>query len=78
MNWGRRDSNPQPIGYEPTALTIELQPLIKKLAPPGFEPGSQRHSILSRKCLPVSSWGHLKIKNLSEVFLRSFCLLYWD
>jgi hypothetical protein len=24
--WGRRDSNPQPIGYEPTALTIELHP----------------------------------------------------
>jgi len=23
--WPRRDSNPQPIGYEPTALTIELQ-----------------------------------------------------
>ena len=25
--WPRRDSNPQPIGYEPTALTIELQGL---------------------------------------------------
>lgn len=24
--WGRRDLNPQPIGYEPTALTIELHP----------------------------------------------------
>ena len=23
--WPRRDLNPQPIGYEPTALTIELQ-----------------------------------------------------
>ncbi len=27
--WARRDSNPQPSGYEPPALTIELQ------APPG-------------------------------------------
>jgi hypothetical protein len=25
--WGGRDSNPQPIDYEPTALTIELPPL---------------------------------------------------
>ncbi len=24
-DWPRRDLNPQPIGYEPTALTIELQ-----------------------------------------------------
>ena len=24
--WGGRDSNPQPIDYEPTALTIELPP----------------------------------------------------
>lgn len=24
--WGRRDLNPRPIGYEPTALTTELQP----------------------------------------------------
>ncbi|CAI2933749.1 protein of unknown function [Aminobacter niigataensis] len=23
--WARRDSNPQPSGYEPPALTIELQ-----------------------------------------------------
>ena len=26
-NCPRRDLNPQPIGYEPTALTIELQGL---------------------------------------------------
>ena len=25
--WARRDSNPQPSGYEPPALTIELQAL---------------------------------------------------
>ena len=26
--WGRTDSNRQPISYEPTALTIELHPLL--------------------------------------------------
>lgn len=25
--WARRDSNPRPIGYEPTALTTELRAL---------------------------------------------------
>lgn len=27
--WGRRDLNPQPSGYEPPALTLELRPLGK-------------------------------------------------
>ena len=31
MVWPRRDLNPQPIGYEPTALTIELQGHLNKL-----------------------------------------------
>lgn len=29
--WARQDSNLQPIGYEPTALTIELQAPRKRL-----------------------------------------------
>jgi hypothetical protein len=29
--WARQDSNLQPIGYEPTALTIELQARLKVL-----------------------------------------------
>ena len=33
----RRDLNPQPIGYEPTALTIELQGL-KLVQGEGIEP----------------------------------------
>ena len=32
MWWARRDSNSQPSGYEPPALTIELQALPVALA----------------------------------------------
>ncbi len=30
--WARRESNPRPIGYEPTALTPELRALVSALA----------------------------------------------
>jgi hypothetical protein len=58
--WPRRDSNPQPIGYEPTALTIELQGLTKMVQGAGIEPALGPHLGHTRyKLVGTSSYTNL-------------------
>src|SRR5690606_11975484 len=66
--WARRDSNPQPSGYEPPALTIELQArrtLIRcfRQCRQGAEKTCTPHSVhnhnLQRFCLYLLERSHM-------------------
>ena len=59
--WPRRDLNPQPIGYEPTALTSELQGLdLKVVQGAGIEPALGPHLGRTRyKLVGTSSYTNL-------------------
>ena len=60
--WGRRDLNPQPIGYEPTALTIELHPQ-KVEEGMGIEPMLGQHLWHMRyKLIGASNYTNLPFK----------------
>lgn len=67
--WPRRDSNPQPTGYEPAALTVELQGLdLRVVQGAGIEPALGPHLGHTRyKLVGTSSY-----TNLAYFFYKSF------
>lgn len=63
--WASRDLNPEPIGYEPTALTIELKALV---SPPVY------HHHRRRVKLSTLSTASLYYLPFTAVCIRIVCI----